>query len=173
MYISSWARLVGMLVLQVQRSFPFHVFWGCWLRCHRFPCGLFGSTEFYKAQPTNQGKMSTGTSKKVYISLYIYPICHQKPPINQGETTMVSTTTFDLDHHVKFPQKKWGTATSHLALAGGWSSLKTMSSNSKFPSIFFFSPWYCYKFSRKPSCMVHGPPWCLGYLGPYIPESDQ
>lgn len=65
---SSWVRLVGMLVLQVQRSFPFH-------RVLRMLTALpalslrmrVGSTEFYNAQPTNQGKMSTGTSKNMYI----------------------------------------------------------------------------------------------------------
>ena len=60
-----------MLVLQVQRSFPFH-------RVLRMLTALpalslrmgVGSTEFYNAQPTNQGKMSTGTSKNMYILLY-------------------------------------------------------------------------------------------------------
>ena len=70
-----------MLVLQVQRSFPFH-------RVLRMLTALpalslrmgVGSTEFYNAQPTNQGKMSTGTSWKTcrYIPLCIYPILPPK-----------------------------------------------------------------------------------------------
>lgn len=44
-----------------------------------------GSTEFYNAQPTNQGRMSTGTSKNMYILLYelrakllVWEECHHQ-----------------------------------------------------------------------------------------------
>lgn len=186
---SSWVRLVGMLVLQVQRSFPFH-------RVLRMLTALpslslrmgVGSTEFYNAQPTNQGRMSTGTSKNMYILLYelrakllVWEECHHQIGFAGFE--------YGLLGYRFWGGPLWISALSRFEVlsATSYYSVPPLILATNIPIQFCHKKKHSLRWNhhhppthfKNGQVDTHPPsearcrgsqPWYLGYLGPYIPD---